>query len=163
MANTKLLLIEDVEGLGQSGEIVTVRPGYARNFLLPNGAALVADKSALRMQARLQEERRKKAIADKKEAEELAGQIEGKVLTKLVKVDHEGHMYGSVSVSDIIHLFQEQAGLAIERRSVQLKHALKEIGVHTIAIKLKEGVTSNFTLKIVSEEAQGETASSPEA
>jgi len=161
MANTKLLLIEDVEGLGRSGDIVAVRPGFARNFLLPQQMALLADKSALRMQARLQEERRKKAIHDKKEADELAIQIEGKVLTKIVKVDHDGHMYGSVSAVDVVHLFEEQANLSVEKRCLQLKHALKETGVFPLQVKLKEDVTASFTLKIVpegSEEASaGET------
>ncbi len=154
MANSKLLLIEDVESLGRSGDIVTVRPGYARNYLLPQGFALVADQSALRMQARLQEERRKKAVQDKKESDELAAHIEGKTLTKIVKVDHEGHMYGSVSATDIVHLFQEQENLVVEKRAIALKHALKETGVHQLTAKLKEGVTATFTLKIVSEDMQ---------
>lgn len=152
---TKLLLIEDVEDLGRSGDIVSVRPGFARNFLLPNKLALVADKSALRMQARLQEERRKKAIEDKIEADKMASDVEGKTVTTIVKVDHDGHMYGSVSALDIIHLMEEQAGIKLERKSVQLKHAIKETGVHTIQLKLKEGVTSTFTLKIVPEDVKG--------
>lgn len=152
---TKLLLIEDVEDLGRSGDIVSVRPGYARNFLLPQQLALVADKSALRMQTRLQEERRKKAVEDKKESEQQAALIEGKTLTTIVKVDHDGHMYGSVSATDIIHLMQEQEGIALEKRSVQLKHSIKETGVQEIQVKLKEGITATFTLKIVPEEVKG--------
>jgi large subunit ribosomal protein L9 len=165
MANTKLLLIEDVESLVRSGDIVTVRPGYARNFLLPQGFALVADQSALRMQTRLQEERRKKAVQDKKESDELAVHIEGKSLTTIVKVDHEGHMYGSVSAADIVHLFQEQEKLTVEKRAIVLKHALKETGVHHLTVKLKEGVSAAFTLKIVPEEEQNAEAAQkqPEA
>ena len=67
MAN-KLLLVKDVEHIGRSGEIVNVRPGFARNYLLPRGFAVVADKSALRMQVRLKEEREKQAIIDREEA-----------------------------------------------------------------------------------------------
>lgn len=158
---TKLLLIEDVEDLGRSGDIVSVRPGYARNFLLPNKFALVADRSALRMQARLQEERRKKAIQDKQEAVKMASEVEGKILTTIVKVDHDGHMYGSVSVTDIVHLMQEQAGIKIEKREIQLKHAIKETGVHTINLKLNEGVISSFTLKIVPEDVKGGATAQP--
>jgi large subunit ribosomal protein L9 len=158
---TKLLLIEDVEDLGRSGDIVSVRPGFARNFLLPNKFALVADRSALRMQARLQEERGKKAIQDKVEADKMASEVEGKTLTTIVKVDHDGHMYGSVSTTDIVHLMQEQAGIAIEKREIQLKHAIKEIGVHTITLKLKEGVNSSFILKIVPEEVKGGAVAHP--
>src|SRR5262245_8691147 len=94
---TKLLLIEDVEDLGRSGDVVSVKPGYARNFLLPRGHAVRADQHALRMQTRLQEERQKRAILEKQEAEKTAAALEGVTLSTIVKVDHEGHMYGSVS------------------------------------------------------------------
>lgn len=150
---TKLLLVEDVEDLGRVGDVVNVKPGYARNFLLPRGLAVVANKNALRMQQRLQEERRQKAAQDRKEAEQQAGVIEGVTLTSVVKVDHEGHMYGSVNAADIVGLLQDQASLQVEKRSIQLKQPIKETGVHTINVKLKEGVTAAFTLKIISEEA----------
>jgi large subunit ribosomal protein L9 len=152
---TKLLLIEDVEDLGRSGDIVSVRPGFARNFLLPKKFALVADRSALRMQARLQEERHQKAIQDKIEADKIASDVEGKTLTTIVKVDHEGHMYGSVSAGDIVNLMQEQEGIVLEKRLIQLKHSIKETGEHKIHLKLKEGVVSTFTLNIMPEEVKG--------
>lgn len=158
MAN-KLLLIEDVEDLGRSGDIVNVRPGYARNYLLPRGFALVADKSALRMQARLQEERRKQAIEDKQQAEEQKVAIDAVVIETIVKVDHEGKMYGSVSAGDIVHLLEQQANIQLEKRTIQLKHAIKEVGVHQINVKLKEGIQSVFTLKIIPEEGKGSFAS----
>jgi len=153
MAN-KLLLIEDVEDLGRSGDIVNVRPGYARNFLLPRKFAVVADRSALRMQARLQEQRRLKAIEDRKEAEGSAEKLTGVTVETVVKVDHDGHMYGSVSAQDVAHLLQEKTGIALERRAVQLKHAIKETGTHNLNVKLKEGVTAAITLKIIAEEVK---------
>lgn len=150
---TKLLLIHDVEDLGRSGDIVNVRPGYARNFLLPRGTAVIADRNALRRQARLQEERLKKAAEDKQEAEKQAEAMAAVTIETIVKVDHDGHMYGSVTTADIVHLLQEQASIGVDKRSVQLKHPIKEVGVHTISLKLKEGVISSFTLKIVPEES----------
>lgn len=158
---TKLLLLVDVDSLGRSGDIVNVRPGYARNFLLPNQHAVIADSRALKMQARLQEERRLKAIEDKKESEMLAGKLETIHLTVVVKVDQEGHMYGSVTALDIAHLLKDQAGIEIEKKSIGLKHPVKEIGVHTIPLKLKEGVQSAVTLKVVSEEGAAEAEAAP--
>jgi large subunit ribosomal protein L9 len=148
----QLLLLEDVEALGRSGEIVNVKPGYARNFLLPQGLAVTANKHALRMQERLKEERLKRAISDKKEAEELASKIEGITLSKVVKVDHEGHMYGSVTQADVLHLIQDHAKVELDKKSVLLKHAIKSTGVHAITVRLKEGVTATFNLKVMSEE-----------
>jgi large subunit ribosomal protein L9 len=159
---TKLLLIEDVETLGRSGEIVSVKPGYARNFLLPQGLAVIANKQALRQQERLKEERQKKAIADREESEGIAAQIEGITLTTVVKVDHEGHMYGSVTAHEIVHLLQEQNNIHLDKKNIQLKHPIKTTGVHSIPVKLNEGVTAAFNLKVMSEEgyraSQEETA-----
>jgi len=149
---TKLLLIEDIEAVGRSGEIVSVKPGYARNFLLPQRLAIIADKQALRRQERLREERQKRAIADKKESDKVAARLGGISLTTVVKVDHEGHMYGSVTTHEIVHLLQEQQNIKVDKKDIQLKHAIKTTGVHLIPVKLKEGVVASFSLKVMSEE-----------
>lgn len=149
---TKLLLVEDVEDLGRSGDIVSVKPGYARNYLLPQKYALVADKRSLQLQARLQEERKKRALEDKQESEKLAEQLTSIALTIHVKVDHEGKMYGSVTVLDIVELLAQQ-NVNVEKRSVQLKHAVKTVGEHTIPLRLKEGVTGQVVLNVLPENA----------
>lgn len=148
--SNKYLLLKDVENLGRSGDIVSARPGYARNKLLPEGFAIVASPAAMRMQARLQEERRQRALVDKQESEELAGRLNGITLVKSVKVDPEGHMYGSVSANDVVELLQQQ-GYTLERRSLLMKQAIKETGNNTINLKLKEGVTASIKLRIIPE------------
>jgi large subunit ribosomal protein L9 len=149
---TQVLLTEDVETLGRQGEVVSVREGYARNFLLPQKVAVVASERTLRMQQKLKEERLKKAIQDKQESEETASRLQGITLTVVVKVDHDGHMYGSVSAADIVHLLQEHHHVSLERKAIQLKHPVKTTGVHDIHVKLKEDVTALVHLKIISEE-----------
>lgn len=146
----QLLLIQDVEDLGRSGDIVTVKPGYARNFLIPQKRAVVADKYTLRLQAKLQEERAKQAAEDRKEAEDLAGRLEGKSITIEVKVDPDGHMYGSVAAMDVVNLLGNE-GITIERRNVLLAAPIKTLGVHVINLKLKEGIPSMITLRVVAE------------
>lgn len=145
---TKLLLIEDVDDLGRSGDIVSVKEGYARNFLLPKKFGIFADKNALRRQAELQEARRKKAVADKAESDELAKALEVLVLSAEVKVDPEGHMYGSVTHQDILKLLHEQHGIELEKKFIVQKQPIKQTGTHRIELKLKEGVPAFFTLKI---------------
>lgn len=152
MANPKLLLIHDVEDLGRSGDIVSVKPGYARNYLFPQELAIIATPNALKMQAKLKKEREEKAIQDKKEAEAVASQMTDMSVTTTVKVDHDGHMYGSVSAADIVDLIQAQHGITLEKKNIQMKHAFKEVGDHEVAIKLKEGVTSKVMVKIVAED-----------
>ncbi|MES2345068.1 MAG: 50S ribosomal protein L9 [Chlamydiota bacterium] len=147
----QLLLIEDVDDLGRSGDVVTVKPGYARNFLLPQKKAVVADRYTLRLQARLKEERAKLAEIDKKDAEILADKVNEKVLEITVKVDPEGHMYGSVSAIDIVRLFEESEGIALEKRNVLIAQPIKALGDHVIQLKLKEGVPAKFTLRVNSD------------
>jgi large subunit ribosomal protein L9 len=149
---TKLLLIEDVESLGRSGDIVNVRPGFARNYLLPKGLGVIADKQALRRQERLVEARLKKAAEDEKEAKAIASRIGGVTLATVVKVDQEGHMYGSVTAHEIIELLKENSQVELEKKCIQLKHPIKTTGVHDIQVKLKEGVECSFHLKVMSEE-----------
>ncbi len=146
----QLLLINDVDDLGRSGDVVSVKPGFARNFLIPQKKAVFATKGTLRMQERLKEERAKKAIVDKKEAEELAARIEGLSITASVKVDQEGHMYGSVTVFNILDLLKKE-GIELERRNVVLPSPVKELGAREISLKLKEAVPAKFTLNIVAE------------
>ena len=149
---TQVLLKKDVHSLGDKGQIVSVKPGYARNYLLPKGFGIIADKRALRLQVILQKEREEQAAIDTQHSQEIATCINGITVVKVVKVDHEGHMYGSVSVADILHLIQDEAKIEIEKRYIQLKHPIKTTGVHVIHFKLKEGITATCNLKIISEE-----------
>lgn len=146
----QLLLLEDVESLGRKGEIVSAKPGYVRNFLLPRGFAVIASPNALRKQESLKAEREKQAILDRQEAESLAKQLEGVILEIKVKVDPEGHMYGSVSPVDIARLFEER-GFAVERKYIQLNRPIKETGIHKISLKLKEGIPVVCQLSIIPE------------
>lgn len=153
---TKLLLIEDVEDLGRSGDVVTVKPGFARNYLIPRGFAYVADKRTLRMQARLQEQRAIKAAEDRKEAEKQAAELSDIVLTTVVKVDPEGHMYGSVSAHDIVKLLADDRRLEIEKRAVLLKQPIKQLGVYNVPLRLKEGVEAIISVKVMTEDGRFE-------
>lgn len=146
----QLLLLQDVDALGKKGEIVSAKPGYVRNFLLPKGFAVVASANTLRKQERLRAERAQQAVVDRQESEDLRSQIEGIAIETRVKVDPEGHMYGSVSAGDIAQLFQEK-GLPVDKKSVQVTKPIKETGVHKIVVKLKEGVSATCQLTIIPE------------
>lgn len=147
------LLLADVEDVGRSGEVISAKPGFARNFLLPQQKAVIASPHTLRMQAKLQEERAQKALVDRKEAEALAAKIEGMALSITVKVDAEGNMYGSVGATDIIELFAKE-GHPMDRRNIGLQKPIKQTGDHQMTLKLKEGVTCGYILHIMGELAQ---------
>ena len=149
MAN-QLLLIEDVDDLGRSGDVVSVKPGFARNFLLPQKKAVIADPYTLRLQAKLKQDREERAKVDRAEAEEVASKIEGLVLSIEVKVDPDGHMYGSVATLDIVRLLENE-GYKVERKNILLPHPIKTLGIHPIHLKLKEGIPAQIALNIVCE------------
>jgi large subunit ribosomal protein L9 len=133
----QLLLLEDVDNLGRSGDVVSTKPGYARNYLFPQKKAIVADKITLRLQKRLQEERAKRAVVDKAEALQIAERLAQITLTIQVKVDPEGKLYGSVSAADIMNLCAQE-GIVLERKQLLLPHPIKALGNHTISLRLKE-------------------------
>jgi len=146
----QLLLLQDVENVGRSGDIVVVRPGYARNFLLPQKMAVVADKFTIRLQARLQEERAKQAAEDKNDALVLAERIAPMELSMVVKVDPDGHMYGSVAATDIVKILADEQ-IVVDRKNIVLPQPIREIGLHRIQLRLKEGVPAQFVLKLESD------------
>lgn len=147
MKKNQLLLLDDVDGLGRQGDVVSAKQGFVRNYLLPQKKAMIADKHTLLLQAKLQEERAKKTILDRKEAELLAAKLASLMVRTEVKVDPEGKMYGSVAAVDIVKLLQEK-GFAIEKRQIVLTHPLRALGSHTISLKLKEGVMASFALEV---------------
>lgn len=152
----QLLLLEDVHGVGRKGDIVSVKPGFARNYLYPQQKAVLAEKHLIRLQERLRQERAAQAIVDKKEAEELAQMLKGKTLKTQVKVDQEGHLYGSVSSQDIVALFEEQLNILIDRRNIVLLKPIKALGVYEVDLRLQEGVPAMIILEIVAEEKKEE-------
>lgn len=150
--NNQLLLLEDVINLGRKGEIVRAKPGFVRNFLLPQKKAVIADKRTIRMQERLQQERANQAATDKKDAEVLAAGLKDAVLSMTVKSDTQGHLYGSVSIMDIVKLLMTE-GFEIERKHVLMLKPIKIVGVYEIQLRLKEGVPATFKLKVKGDKA----------
>lgn len=141
----KVLLKNDVPSLGAGGEVVRVRPGFARNFLLPRGLAVPATAGNL---ARIDDLKRQAATQTKQELEQataLAAQLGGLSVTIERAVGDEGKMYGSVTPKDVEDAFAK-AGTKIDRRKLVLKDPIKELGTFEVPIKLHASVTA--TLKV---------------
>jgi len=147
----KLLLLEDVINLGKKGELASAKPGFIRNYLLPQKKAVIADKRTIRLQEQLQEERAAQSATDKKDSQALAVRLKEKTLTTKVKNDPQGHLYGSVASSDIVKILKDQESVTIERKNVILPKPFKTVGVFTVQLRLKEDVEATFRLKIEGE------------
>lgn len=144
----EVILREDVLHLGHIGDIVKVRPGYARNYLLPRGLATVADKRNLRVlehEKRIVEEKRKRAMSA---AEQLAKKIAGTAVSITARAGDEGKLFGSVTNIDIERALGE-AGLTIERRRIRLDEPIKSLGEYKVPVALAAGVQAEVTVTVV--------------
>jgi large subunit ribosomal protein L9 len=147
----EVILREDVPHLGAMGEVVKVRPGYARNYLLPRGLAAEASRrniAALEHQRRLVDVKRER---ERKAALGVADKIEGLVLEVRARVGEEERLYGSVTNMDIEKLLQER-GLRVDRRRVDLADPIKRLGTYRITITVAHDVKATVTLKVLPEE-----------
>ncbi len=151
MAQVKLILSEDVQNLGAAGDLVSVKPGYARNFLIPQGKALPATE------ARVKElEHHRRAIAEKvaKELKDLKAakaRLEQLELEVGAQAGEEGRLFGSVTAMQIAELL-EQKGTKIDRRKIELAEPIKELGEHTVPLRLHREVVAKLKLKVVAAE-----------
>ncbi|HOK05189.1 MAG TPA: 50S ribosomal protein L9 [Victivallales bacterium] len=143
----KLILLQDIEDLGNAGEIVNVSEGYARNYLLPKGLAIKESKSALRqLEARREkiEEQRKAEIA---KAATLAEKIQSIELTISAQASDDKQLYGSISAVNIASELAK-LGVDIEHRRIMLEHPIKEIGEYKIKIKLHKDFIPELKVKV---------------
>lgn len=146
----EIILKETIETLGQEGEIVKVKPGYARNFLIPKQKAVLVNKASL---ARLEKE--KQAIAariaeQKKIAEGLAAQLDGKVIIIKKRVGEENRLFGSVTNNDIAGALQE-SGVTVDKRAIILAEQIKMIGEYKVPVKTGYQTTAYIQIQVVPE------------
>ena len=149
----KLILREHVEHLGERGKIVSVAPGYARNYLLPKGLAYKATPGNLKM---IEHQRRLWATRDVQEtsaAEKLAARIGEIELSVSKKAGESGTLYGSVTKAEIAELLAGQ-GIELDRRKIVVDEAIKAVGSYEIPIKLHHQVTARLKLRVVPEEPE---------
>ncbi|MBI1853476.1 MAG: 50S ribosomal protein L9 [Planctomycetes bacterium] len=143
-----MLLREDIEKLGQRGEVVDVRVGYARNFLLPRGYAMAVTPENLR---RLELEKKKLSMREAQRTEELAAfakRLDGASCTIEVKAGAEGHLYGSVSEKMIADAFKK-GGIEIDERAIRLEKAIKETGPHEVSVVLHGDITAKVKVWVI--------------
>ncbi len=146
----EVILLQHVDNLGRRGEVVKVRPGYARNFLVPRALAAAATAGAKR---RVEQESRKFVEQDSRarnEATAVAEKLAAIELSVPVKADEDGKLFGSVSVLDVQHLLEAQ-GVTLERRQIVLDQAFKQLGDFEVPVKLHLDVRGIIKLHIVRE------------
>ncbi len=143
----KVILADDIRGLGHRGDTVTVKPGYARNFLFPQGVAYEATDANVR---KLGEERKKydqKMLNEKAVAEDVARKVEGLTIVVSKKAGDESQLYGSVTSSDIADALAAK-GIEVDRRRVELTEPIRRLGAHSVHVRLHRDVVATVTVDV---------------
>ncbi len=146
----EVILREDVQSLGKAGTLVRVKPGYARNFLLPRGLAFEAtegNKKRIEAEAKA---RATRAGAEKAAAEEQGAKLGALTLTLTGKAGEEGKLFGSITAQDIAAALTAE-GHAIDKRKLELEHPIKTLGFHTVSVRLHPEVHAELKVNIVPE------------
>ncbi len=148
----RIILREDLDNLGHAGEVVSVRDGYGRNYLLPRGLAVPATERDV---ARMDHEKRVATSRAAKLAKDVAGQVErlSKVsVTLTAAVGEEGKLYGSITSRDIVDAIKEQGGVVVDVKKLHLAEPIKTLGVHEVSIKLGKDAVAKVNVSIVKKE-----------
>jgi large subunit ribosomal protein L9 len=143
----KVILTDEVRGLGNRGDVVTVAPGYARNFLLPKALAFPATPGNVK---RLDQEKHRydaKVAKDRDKAGEIAKAIEGLKIVLRKKAGEHDAIYGSVTSTDLAEAL-EAKGITVDKRRIELEEPIKRLGQHTVHVKLHRDVTVGITVEV---------------
>ena len=150
MASTmKLILTQDVSGLGAPGDVVEVAPGYGRNYLVPQGLAILATRGAEKQIATIRRAREVREVRDLGQAKEIQSQLSDLKVRLPARSGDGGRLFGSVTSSDVVDAVQKAGGPKLDRRLVTLAAPIKALGQHTVTVKVHPEVEAKLTLEVV--------------
>lgn len=160
MPSTEVILTEPVPGLGAEADVVKVRRGFARNFLLPQGKAHEVTPAALRQLDHLKKKRAEREAGELNDAEEMARRINKSHLSFTLDIGEGGKAFGSITAQDIMNRLKNELGLEVDRHKIDIDHAIKTTGEHEVPIRLHHDVIAqlNFTVKSTEPANQAEAA-----
>lgn len=150
MAFTEILLVQPVENLGMEGDQVSVRAGFARNFLIPRKLAVAVNSANIRRIEALKARRQIRETQDREAAEAIAAKLKNTKIVFSVKTGEGGKMFGAITAQDLINRFEAE-GLNFDKKRVSLLHPAKTVGQHTAKIKLHADLVLDFDFEVVSE------------
>ncbi len=148
----KVILTKDVEGWGTIGDIIEVKDGFARNYLIPKGLAYPATDNYVKMVQNILKQKARKLEKEKQKALEIAEKIKDAEITLKKKVGLTGKLYGSVTAADITQALKEQYGVEIDRKKVMLRNPIRDIGTYTVKIRLHPEVSVSIKVNVQPEE-----------
>ncbi len=151
MARMKVLLLQDVPELGNAGNIFSVAGGYARNYLMPRKLAVIASKGALKQADEIKEAALRRRARERANAEAQAQLIKGQRLLFAANAGENERLYGSVTSADVAERLSAAVGFEVDRRKLQLEHALRDLGIYDLTVRLMPEVAATFKVAVVRE------------
>lgn len=153
----KVILSDDVEKLGLKGDIVTVADGYARNFLVPKGLAMIASKGSLKQAEMMQKARAEKNQRDKEIAAAKVATLASTPVYISARAGEEGRLFGSVTKSDVARAIEDQLEEVIDRHNIRLDDPIRSLGSHQVEVHLHAEVNALVTVEVISHEELDQT------
>jgi large subunit ribosomal protein L9 len=144
----KVLLLRDQDKLGKAGDVKNVADGYARNYLLPRGLAVLATPSALKQAETIRKAEEKRRAQLHAEAQAVANQLAGTTLTFRALAGETGKLYGSITAHDIVEAIQREKGIELDKRKVELREPLRSLGTHTVSVRLATDLAPTVTVVV---------------
>lgn len=146
------ILLQDVENLGEKGDVVDVAPGYLRNYLAPRQLAATANQKTIDQAKRLMEEAEQAAIDRAEKAGDIAAMLGKTVLTIEEEAGPEGRLFGSVTQKEIVEAIKDARGIRLERKDVHIAEPIREVGTYTITVDVHDGVTADVKTIVTAKE-----------
>ncbi|HEY5184716.1 MAG TPA: 50S ribosomal protein L9 [Actinomycetes bacterium] len=146
----KLILTQEVSGLGAPGDLVEVKDGYGRNYLLPRRLAMPWTRGAEKQIASFKRAREIREVADAGQARRLKAELEALSVTIVARAGEAGRLFGSITVADVVDAVKAAGGPTIDKRSIELPGQIKSLGSHTVRVKLHPEVSAAVSLDVVS-------------
>ncbi|GAB6877404.1 50S ribosomal protein L9 [Thermaerobacter litoralis] len=144
----KVVLLQDVKGLGRKGDIKDVADGYARNFLLPKGLAREATREVLNQIQQQEAARQRRAQQELNQARSIAARLEGRTVEVRARAGEGGRLFGSVTSQDIVEALQRAFGVQVDRKRVELPEPLRQLGSYPVQLRLHPEVTCRVTVVV---------------
>src|SRR6476646_5703213 len=145
----KLILTQEVTGLGAAGDVVEVKDGYGRNYLVPRGVAIRWTRGAEKTAESLRSARAARAVRDEDHAKQLKAKLESEPVSIQVRAGDGGRLFGAVTVTDIADAVAETIGEKIDKRTIVMGSPIKSLGVHSVGVRLHDEVDATVSLNVI--------------
>ncbi len=145
----RVILRDDIAAVGHKGDVVDVADGFARNYLVPKGLALVASPGVLAQAGAMRDARAKRQARDREAAEQVARQLTAAVVRVPAKAGADGRLFGAVTPADLVAAVSAQAGVELDRRRVQPQEPIKALGAHEVPVRLHPEVEATLRVEVV--------------